>query len=1143
MMYKTQNRKTSRILCFLVIFALIVSVFAGISSSGFFAYADDTEENVTFTQTAMHPSNNQFKDTSSSDIPKTPSNWTGGGVDGLSGGKTISGVLDLSTYANDKDKYKLPEDDIINSPFGKGGANDNTNRNVLLVNIRDDGTSAGSAYGYTSSELTFSKNKFYMVKAWVRTGDFAGDSGAAIRLNGLGEDIAFTNINTVSGLDKIDSSNDFGWKDYTFYVASSSYEDKTVTLSLQVGDKYEKKFRPAKGYALFDNVTAFEIAPSSFLGARETEQTQVIDLSAHTSEDYAAYESDFAFTNGLANWQQVSADTDLSNTFSDIYDGSDLFTEDKKFGLVSDPASSLGKNNDGDSKVLVVSSYDKTKDAYKTVSKGMAFKTPIKIERYHYYRISAWIKSQKIEGGAGATFALSAIRNENDEPREGNNLFATITGCNGNADNKSRGGFEQYSFYVKGSAIKDYDAYIECWLGVKDNQSSGVAIFDNITVEEISPADYSSFNSNGTAVDFDTYNGADGNAFVTLPDTGITNGMFYNIDGYEEFSYPIAPAGWEKHTTDSVGSDGYSSETVKTEDAVSGIVPTDADTFYAYNDKFGNPTRPLTDGNVLMLYSKTPTAFCYRSSVFTASANTPGEIAITLGTQNMGADDYGASLVLKDDKRVLATIEGIKSEKFGTYKFFVEPADADVSTLAVEIWLGGNDRNQNKTKLSAGHVFVKSVSYTAFTDDKDGETVTKTAAAKFAEQKTECDAEKLGETQITKAAYSYKSVDLYAYDLYDSSFVKQPFNWQLAESKSVDTDAVQYGIFDSAKVGAQENKLVPKDFTSDKRNVLMLRNGTEAYSSLTYSGAINAKADTYYKVEVSLKVNIPENQLRKNAVGATLALTGGPNEIQFKDIKSTALKIDGYTDNEAFRTYTFFIKPNSADTSLSLRLSLGESDYNKQCSGIVYINDITYTDITEAAYGEAKNDIDDGNKFAVLADLTVEADEDDNADSDNPESTLDWWLIPSILFAVAILIAIIGFMVRKLVEKRRSKKGVVQKYASYDRTATLNREHNKNADEESEKVSTVADDDEHYEAFDDDAVQAPAKSAEQTEPEAEIENGEEQKAEETADGEQPAEQPSESDAQTEEIPQTAETPKPEQAQQKQDTSFIDRFDD
>ncbi|MDE7395913.1 MAG: hypothetical protein K2M95_07335, partial [Clostridiales bacterium] len=1089
-MVKTLKNKAMRALSVFVCFALALGVFAAVLSlRGSIAYADDAIDYTNFKTEAISITNNQFSSSTGS-APKTPSGWTAGGIGESGAGGAFGGILELDNYQANKESYKIDTfapSDAPNSPFGPSSSYEGTNRNVLLVNVPES-NSQGTAYGYTSSNISLTANRYYHITVWVRTCDFTqrnANGGAAIRLNGLDDDVAFNNINTVTGLTSFTAANNYGWEQYEFYIATASYAAQTITISLQVGDRYtdandstKNLYKPATGYALFDNVQAYQISPAEFLNAQTAQNTQasdntiVKDYSSKTSAHFAEIEN-LDFTQDLLGWDRVvGKNSDVTGISTGVYNGYIAFSEDNEFFLTSDPVSSLGKYSK-DSNILVISSYT-SKSSKKNVAAGYSTQKFV-LERYHYYRLSVWVKTQDVSGGNGATFALSVIRNENDEEYEGSNLYSTITSCTGESDNRARGGFKEYAFYVKGSVYDDYQASVECMLGTEGNESSGIAMFDNITLEEITPAQYTANSSNGTVVNLDT----DGSG-ITYPTTGITNGVFYDasyeINKIEDFAYPLAPANWTQYNAETAGTLGYANDAVDLDTCISGIIPTDRDTFNAYQDKFGTGSRnPHSQySSALMLYSENDTAYGYRSSAFTVTADTVGKVTVRLDAADL--EGYGASLVLKSGDSVIATIEKIKHEDTGfkTYTFYIEASDSDVS-LTVEIWMGMQDRQKNLTKLAKGHLYVESVSYASVEDIKDGDTVLKSAAEQFKEFKKAIEDAKHTDLMLTEAAYSYKTIDFSSYDYYDTSDLKHPYDWTL-NVVGGENETVHYGIFDASKRPAY----VPDSFTNTQgatdNGVLLLFNAAPAYSQLTYNGSITLKADNYYKVDVAVKVKIPQ-QDNKNAVGAKIMLLkdGSATKYVFKDIFDTTEKHDDTVTDE-FRTYTFYIKAGGEDSTLSLRLSIGDTAQSKWCSGQVYVNKITYTDITNVTYDDAISQIDNGNlsyaQSAEMSDAAPVEDEEPASEAEPAKNELSWWLIPSILFAIAIVIAVVGFFIRKLLERGSKKKGVVEKTVSYDRRNTLNATHNENADEE-DKISDVEPVDESYNSFDDDKTVEP----------------------------------------------------------------------
>lgn len=1098
-MNKALRFKFNRIVAIVICLALAITAMSAVSFIGFGAKAKDSTE---FVPEMVTISNNQFGDISGN-APETPNSWSGAYLAGEnSSGSVIGGVMELDNYQQHYDAYKLSEDypgefknTSPDSPFGDG--NGETNRNVLMINNRTT-----TAYGYSSSDITFEANRFYMIKAWVRTGNFKDGEGASIRLTGLSEDVAFKDINTVKNLKKdasgfpvFEESGD-GWSEYTFYIASSSYASSTVKISLQVGDYYKNEttgkslYNPAHGYAFFDNIQATQISPASFYNkkAAPTSGDNILvkdlsDLSSYLDGTDNAYEkTNYNFTNELTDWSFVyPRESDLNDVKTGTYNGAIEFNKDsatsKKYNLTTNPSSSLGNFEKGDASSYIISSYNTDDLSYNQTAIGLSSDQTILIERYKFYRVSAWVNTFDVSGGSGAALVLHSEIDPADTENT-KDLNATIANCVGDPSNKARGGFKQYSFYIKGSSFENHTANIELWLGTEGSESQGTALFDNITVTELTPAQFTANSASGTLVNIDTNTRKGGSPLrdaANLDGTGIANGNFYFISDYTDLIFPLPAKDWTGYDAASTGTIGYSTGKVDTDKIISGIVPTDEEHFKANYTSYGKgainpntaagrmPNSPDYKSSMLMINSDIETAYCYRSPAFSVAGATeeaaakPGKLSVKLSTQNISAN--GANLVLKSGGKVLATIEKINTnDKFKTYSFYIEPETAGASDLTVEIWLGLNDRTNNQTKLSSGRVFVESVSYQ--TTDETFSTL----------QNAYDKARRDNSSEILSATYSFVSENLNSYDYYDSSYVKHPYNWKL--SSGVSTENIVYGIFDPKNgLGDPSQTIVPHTFknTEDAANngVLFLSNSIPTVSRLTLDRQYALEANLYYQVSVRMKVDIPSQESNK-AVGASIKLT--ETDYSFKNIMSTSETHDLFVDNETFQTFTFYIKAGAEAKSIGIEISLGDATSSQRyCQGKVYVNDITFKSMTNVNFDELTTDekLKENDKI-LKADFSVPTTAD-KEDTSPEKSTFDWLIIPAILFGVAILIAIVGFSARKIVARRANRK-TYEAVLTYDRAATLNKDFNASVTKDEDKVANTIDPSETrdsvYDSFD-----------------------------------------------------------------------------
>lgn len=1075
------------------------------------AVSVNAEENVRFSEPAasqLSLANTQFGDSSGS-YPASPSSWTGSDLTGAEG-NTVSGVISLvatnynsankDSDGNYEDKFKLtryPEyatrAQLPETPFGSGEYV-NTNKNVLMINTADSKT----AYAYTSASMSFAAGAYYRVSAYVKTGNFPSDQGASIKLKGFAEDVAFRNINTVRNLQKdekgvpiLNKDNMYGFKKYTFYVATARSESKEVTLSLGVGDYLSDQtnenyyYYPAKGYAFFDNVVAEQIPANTYFLDKET-----YDNDSHKDKDYYLFK-DFnenltylndnpntfaakydlgsgdgndigSFERGLNGWTRISDLEGLTakGLISDVYNTRGSFDEDNAFGFEKEYISPIG-DRENNSKILVIAS--------KKEKVAAGFRSPkYKILRNTYYRLSFYANTENVSGGAGAT---AVVRGTNGVADSDNKLVSLCTGITGDPANTLGYGWKQYAFYVRGSYLNDYEISLELWLGQPDSLSSGIAMFDEIKLEKITPAFYGSNSVNGTVVTFDP----------TFDSTGITNGRFYEVGEYKDYAYPLAPASWTLVKPDSQSITGFATNAVASaDDAVSGVISTQSEHFDANRTSYNGATNPMpsTINNLLMISSSKDTAIGYRSSTVSITSKTRYTLTVDVIADRLKG--YGANLALLAGSDVIATIENIKTT--GTYTFYIEGGLADAN-VSLDIWLGFVDRKNNTEKLASGNLFVDKVAFQTLED----ETVFKNKKAEYETLKT------ANYKHFGYAVYSFDAMDMGAYDAYSDSVIRTPYDFKLTENGS--NTNVTYGIFDYTALPAYpagQNE-IPAYFRNNapiNNGILYLRNSNPGYSTLSMRSSLTLAATSYYRLTIGVKVDLPEAMKTDgNVVGASIALAN--TEQKFENIKDTVLraanKDKDVIDREAFKTYTFYIKTGKDANSALLTFSLGASEFpNRYCIGRLYINDITLSTITNTEYEEILPYFDEKGekydsefvKYNTTTDFS-EGDEteddasDDKTEEETPSDTsneVSWWLVPSILFAIALVIAVVGTFVRRLLERRTDNKSVKVRN-SYDRGATLRKlQGGRVATTDSELNAT-----DEYDEFDDNAPIEPAK--------------------------------------------------------------------
>lgn len=1075
------KRMTNKTVPVAVSAALFCSVLCGTLSlalpSEKSARAEEFKEYAT---TSLDLANTQFSETSGS-YPATPSSWTGAAVGGGSG-NIVSGVVDLtpSKYVAEgsgNEKFKLdqyPEySNASLSPvslFYNNASYPGADANALLIN-----TTAGaeSAYAYTSAEMSFESDSFYRVSAWVKTGNFASDTGATIKLTGLDEDISFTNINTVKDLQKDSSGNpiltrdnNFGWQQYTFYVRTSASLTQTVQLVLGIGDASENSAaRFAKGYAFFDTVNAERISPEVYANDTANYVTADADTAkihydaTATSMAINLYDTKSltvdingtateigTFSENTSIWN-VNADYDPDSNDDISYAGqssvmfynsyTSILPDDNEYGLSANPLAPLGKaENNGENKsftgkngnILMISTYDGNR--FNTAARGVA-SPDITIERFKYYRLSVWVKSDSVMDGTGVSVAIRGQANNTSNNNKLDQWYNNLTGSDTAA---AQYGWNEHVVYISGSVLSDLNVHFEFWLGTPGSPSSGIAMFDNVTFTELSYSDYTAMTA------------ADGENTVSMDaaatDTGITNGNFMSIGDYEDFEYPLPAAEWKYYNASTVGANGFANNAVDTDNVVHGIIPTDTPTFNTIAASGALPgiinPHSFVDAplyNTLVISSSTPTAVCYQSPQVTAATDIANKVTVSLAVRGVTEGNYGASLVLKTtDGDVISTIENITNTNnaFKTYTFYLN-APLEEKTLFVEVWLGLNDRTNNTHKLSNGTVYVKSVSFAEWSSSEGEDSVDDQFSALLNQYKQAVKAPNTLKT-LDYGIYSFRGPSLNYFDAYSyylNETLGTPYQWSRTSSNS----SIIGGVFNTENI--KNGVPVYKGF--DKKdysgNMLLIYNTELNRTTYKYGNEVLLVANTYYRLDVTIKVNVSKEMRESSAVGANIALSGTKTDA-FENIKDTSTLIaqnnEDSRDYETFKTYTFYISTGDNGGSVGLNISFGGDARSEFIQGQLIVADVSFTSITNTVYQDS---IDNLNKDYELKVELSSTDNSDDSGSEAPSGDIAWWIIPTVIFSVCLIAAIAVIIVLRIRDRFKKKKKTTYT-AEYDRAHT-----------------------------------------------------------------------------------------------------------
>lgn len=605
--------------------------------------------------------------------------------------------------------------------------------------------------------------------------------------------------------------------------------------------------------------------------------------------------------------------------------------------------------------------------------------TPFNIKQHSYYRLSFWAKSN-CNTGSGATVKLVDQSEENPIDSASLTLSTTYT----KDSNKYRNDWTKYTFYIYGAPNKDTNATIQIWLGTQDKETSGYVFVDDFRLEEIN---YATFSANSSATNATTFN-------LNNPTTkySVNNGNFdvTQNDNTNQI-YPAVPANWT-----ATGS--------KNNNTFSGIINTSTDSFNANLNKFGQghtyPTKPTllpntnTDNNnVLMIGSTIETnTQTYTSDSITLSANSYYKLSFYVMTDYVKNDlttNYGARVNVSSSNKTIFDLYNIKFDDNDWHKIDVKiktGANSETATIALSF------------NNLIGYVFFDQVELHTLTEAVYNDTLFEDAGTY--------------KVDLSRENFDNKTFG----KIPTASGIETPNSWKF------NVENVEAGV--TSGIISANNILMENTPPSlnDNTNYLYVSSTHDGYYAYTSKEQFTFNSQTYYKISVNVLTNNiikDENPNAEYKEGASIALSDS-SKILLKGIKTSGV----------WTTYTIYASFTESLTS-AITLGLGYTD--EACMGEVLFDNLTISTLDAEAYNTAIQE-DEMGTYATFTDYT-EPKEETPEESTPWENKFNWLIIPSLLTGLSIIIAVVGFYIKKI---NFNKKPKVK--TNYDRRKTLDKD-------------------------------------------------------------------------------------------------------
>ena len=204
------------------------------------------------------------------------------------------------------------------------------------------------------------------------------------------------------------------------------------------------------------------------------------------------------------------------------------------------------------------------------------------------------------------------------------------------------------------------------------------------------------------------------------------------------------------------------------------------------------------------------------------------------------------------------------------------------------------------------------------------------------------------------------------------------------------------------------------------KNVMLIKTNGIATYSMKSNDTISLTNGSYYKFTIYIKTNIPEYTGKdgEQAYGAEFSLES-----------IDGAKIDKIVSN-GFVAYNIYVKALS-DIDVNVRFALASDKIEN--TGYAYFDNFSYETIEETAYNTAKTD-----KLANSVFVETEAEEDTSDEETTPSdnNVIIWYIVPSVIFALALILALIAYAMKKV----KIKKPESKKKGNYDREQTMHRD-------------------------------------------------------------------------------------------------------
>lgn len=513
--------------------------------------------------------------------------------------------------------------------------------------------------------------------------------------------------------------------------------------------------------------------------------------------------------------------------------------------------------------------------------------------------------------------------------------------------------WKQYNIVIEGN-IGDEEIAIEIIFGTEESKLTGYLGIDNFTTQSLSRSTFTK----------------GGDESISLKPTAktdkyvIKNGTFSKIDKelYDTLA-PFVPISWTY----------FASDSREELNGTHGVIDSNSSIFtHPLGHTMTNPPTHAGDistvhNNMLMIYNQANDTQGYKTTdYFSLSGNTYYEIYFYVNTTCLGEGGAYVKMYSVDKNIEYFSLSNIDTE--GSWQKYTIYIRVGSEALDLKLELG---------MVNQGICFFDNV-------------ISRTSL----------------ESLYNDAEVSDNTFKI---NLYDEDFSVRPYdkkgetsdtlyNASTWESVTKSGATPIYGILNLANE-LQKTALGLEGLAKSKNNnVFVIKSALDTYFSTTSKNIISLKENSYYKITVNLATKGLSTITGKDKFGAFISLTG------FEDV------LNNINTNGEYEEFTIYV---TSDKSKTTALCFGLGQPESICSGTVLCDSIKVETTTKSDYESAEGE--NSLKLSFVGQTT------DNSDNDSEDTKTKtpfnpatlWAIIPSALFGIVVIIAVVVILVRK----------------------------------------------------------------------------------------------------------------------------------